>query len=144
MRGADLEHEVQFFRQAIETYQRENPDEVLVSDYRRAFSKFPNDCCKSASHMLAVYLLEKGFNDIKYVVGYRGENSHGWLKVKDDIVDITADQFEREERKVIISSEKVSDFHKQFVKQEEFKCDPNKGAKRKSNEVVEFYINKSV
>jgi hypothetical protein len=62
---------------------------------RDKLASFPKDACGHASVLLALYLQEKGFMDVDYVVGRRGKNgeSHAWLEIGATIIDITADQF---------------------------------------------------
>ena len=98
------------FRHALELYQAENPELVLSSDPARALSKFPHDCCKSASYMLG-YALSKVFppEDLRYVMGVGGR--HGWLECGEFLMDITADQFDDEDRTVIVTPWEESEWH---------------------------------
>jgi hypothetical protein len=112
-----LKSEVAQFREALESYQNENPDVVLVSDPARLGAKFPNHCCKTASFLLLHFLQEyREYNEVRYVDGYAGRDSHGWLKVNDYYVDITPDQdlFADESRPVIVEESGSSAFHQRF------------------------------
>lgn len=78
------------FRRAIETAKANNePGEF--------FRKFPVGQCGHASDMLVQFLIDKGIGPITYVNGtYYGSfgrvmQSHTWLVVDEQIIDITGD-----------------------------------------------------
>jgi len=77
---------------------------------KRKFSAFPKDCCGHASVLLALYLSDSGFADVRYVYnGRRGlsiDDSHAWVEVGRIIVDITADQFADNPSPVIATEER--------------------------------------
>lgn len=79
--------------------------------------RFPSGCCGLTCRVMGPWLLETisqfQYDDYEYVCGYIGKNSHAWLEVKGIIVDITADQFDGVEEKVIVTESK--DFHSQFT-----------------------------
>ena len=92
---------------------------------------FPNSCCKLSCQILAYYLSENSivpqaeitfivnatrqWNGCKWISGNMFEKnvqSHTWLRIKNWEVDITADQFNDQTRKIII--EKKSKWHRTF------------------------------
>jgi hypothetical protein len=83
------------FRRAIENCNK--------SILPKSFHSFPKGSCCDASIILAHYLKEKGFGDFDYVSGIRMEKLHGWLRQKEIIIDITADQFADNDEKVIVT-----------------------------------------
>jgi hypothetical protein len=68
-----------------------------------SFISFPKGSCGDASLILAHYLKEKGLGEFDYILGGRMGKSHGWLKQAEFIIDITADQFEDNNEKVIVT-----------------------------------------
>ena len=134
-----LEKESRFFRHAIERYQDDYPDEVLVSDPARINSKFPHDCCKSASWMLGHHLSNNGFENIQYANGHRSEESHGWLEIEGVIVDITADQFADEDRPVIVARSDESGFHAEMERQQRFPWKPSEVHAEKAQDIISHY-----
>jgi len=66
------------------------------------FSRFPRGCCGDTSLILAKYLDEKRFGVAYYVPGMLGPQSHGWLELDGWIIDITADQFDSIEDKILV------------------------------------------
>jgi hypothetical protein len=80
---------------------------------KRKFSAFPKDCCGHASVLLALYLRDEGFADVRYVYnGRRSPDSHAWVEVGGIIVDITADQFTDNPNAVIVTEERS--WHSRF------------------------------
>ena len=51
---------------------------------------------------------------VSYAWGERNNESHGWLIYDGRIVDLTADQFDDEERKVIVEPVEDSEWHQSF------------------------------
>jgi hypothetical protein len=82
------------FRSAIERLGQHSFNHTSL-----AVTKFPGGCCDDASILLARYLEENGYESVNLIHGSNGGednelNSHDWLMVGDNIVDITADQFD--------------------------------------------------
>lgn len=99
-----LEREAVRFRAAIVEYVRRHPEDRFTTDYINPLrGSFPTGCCKSTSWMLGHHLKLLGVGEeIRYSWGRRGEATHGWLVVDVMIVDVTADQFDDEDRPVIV------------------------------------------
>jgi hypothetical protein len=64
---------------------------------------FPNGACGDASLLLAKYFEHHEHGQFDYVLGQRNGHSHAWLQQGDLIADITADQFEDQDRPVIVT-----------------------------------------
>ncbi len=85
---------------------------------------FPGGACETTSILLGHYLLSKGYETtVVYASRYERdyaylddeietEKGHVWLNINDNIIDITADQFEDCNLSVIVSDN--SDFHDTF------------------------------
>ncbi|WCL50819.1 hypothetical protein [Leptospira sp. GIMC2001] len=89
------------FRSAIEKIRKN----LSVS-----FINFPRGSCGYATILLGTYLLENNLGQFFYTLGdYHSSNnewsSHAWLQQGELIVDITADQFEEIEQKVIVTKD---------------------------------------
>jgi hypothetical protein len=99
------------FRKAIEEAKHDFPDYL-----KRKFASFPEQTCGHASTLLALYLMERGFNEVQQVFnGCRGKNcdeSHAWLEVGGLIVDITADQFSDRIEPVVVTRDHT--WHSEF------------------------------
>lgn len=70
-----------------------------------SFENFPRGSCGDTSVLLGTYLSEKGLGDFNYISGGKkiGKwSSHAWLEQNGLIIDITADQFEDQDLKVIV------------------------------------------
>lgn len=71
-------------------------------------SLFPIACCEYSSMMLARFLVEKKGYNIANILMIKGQSIsdmrqlHLWLKVNGIMVDITARQFNEDERSIII------------------------------------------
>ena len=76
---------------------------------------FPKGACGIASILLAHWLREKGVEDLEYVSGTCGDQSHGWLETDAFIIDITLDQFDPAFSNVYIGQS--TDKHNEFVDQ---------------------------
>ena len=81
--------------------------------------KFPRGSCEISSVILGLYLKSKGYENVFQGVGNRpipndmNKSNHVWLVLNNEIiVDITADQFNDCEERVIVGRE--SKFHKTF------------------------------
>nr|WP_320015057.1 hypothetical protein [uncultured Desulfobacter sp.] len=79
------------------------------------FGNFPCGACGNTSDILSKWLQSKGFKNIKYVSGQRGNTSHGWLEIEGIIIDITSDQFEDGLGDVYIGTNRI--FHDTFLNQ---------------------------
>lgn len=69
---------------------------------------FPRGSCGDASVLLARYLTDHGEPGFCYFCGDRRKpegdyGSHGWLQREELIVDITADQFDEIDQRVIVT-----------------------------------------
>jgi hypothetical protein len=95
------------FRNAIE-----NCDKTLLPD---SFACFPKGSACDAAFILSQFLKEEGFGNFNYVSGHRKGITHTWLCNDEVQVDITADQFDDNNRKVIVM--KNSDWHVTFSSQ---------------------------
>jgi hypothetical protein len=114
---AVLEQEAIRFRAATEECVRLHPEDRFTTDYMNPLrGTFPVGCCKSTAWMFGHHLTRLAWADeISYVWGERGNETHGWLMVDGFIVDLTADQFEDENRKVIVAPDGESHWHATFA-----------------------------
>lgn len=81
-------------------------------------SGFPAACCDDSSMLLAAFLADNGYPDARRVLGVRGGQNeelskHVWLQVGEDLVDITADQFDGYDLAPVICTTSTP-FHKSF------------------------------
>jgi hypothetical protein len=83
--------------------------------------KFPAGACGDCSLIVGTYLIKNGFENVEYVVGVDGDQSHAWLECDGFIVDITADQFGNGINPVIVTKDKS--WHSKFADQERNVCD---------------------
>ena len=83
------------FRSAIV----ESDPELLVVDLQN----FPYGACGNASLLLAKYLENNECGKFDYILGKREGKSHAWLQNGSLIVDITADQFQDQNKTVIVT-----------------------------------------
>ena len=114
-------------RKVMENHKHELDDSL--------FDKFPIGACGNTSFIFGKWLKEKGFKEVKYVVGYRKKwKSHAWLEINGLIIDITADQFEEGMEPIFIG--KNRDFHDTFENQ--VKSEPTT---RTIKEVYEIFYN---
>ncbi|SUI78782.1 Uncharacterised protein [Shewanella putrefaciens] len=86
----DLLEEVTFIRQKIES--------ITTVDKCFFSSDFPINACKHASMLLCYHLLKNGYNKALFLVfGVSkmrdGEVGHWWIESEENLIDITADQF---------------------------------------------------
>lgn len=93
--------------------------EKLVIEFRRAldqidwssmpcgFKEFPTGTCGDISDILAEHLYQNGIENVTYVCGRSNGGIHAWLEVDGTAIDVTADQFEDMEDKVLIQSPEV-------------------------------------
>ncbi|MFW5794860.1 MAG: hypothetical protein ACOCV1_05210 [Bacillota bacterium] len=90
------------FRKAIEF--------TSSKDLIITLQNFPKGSCGDASLLLARYLQENDISPIYYTYGIKSTSkksispSHAWLKYKDLIIDITANQFDEISKKVIVTT----------------------------------------
>ena len=70
------------------------------------FRAFPMGACGDTCLLLGTYLHELGYGRVDYVFGQKGRQSHAWLEMGDIIIDITADQFEKDIDPVLITRDK--------------------------------------
>jgi len=72
-----------------------------------SLADFPSESCADASFLLGTYLKDNGINGFILIKGKRGESisieTHYWLEHGDMIVDITADQFDEINERVVIT-----------------------------------------
>lgn len=100
------------FRLGIEQLKKNNQ-----LDKFDPFLNFPKGCCGDASELLSKFLKE---NDIetKYITGEEGRQSHAWLEYDEFIIiDITADQFDTDKEKVVVTTDK--NWHLRFQERKE-------------------------
>lgn len=106
------------FRDELENYYRRNPDVNHSTNFLDPTrGSFPLDHCKAASLMFGEYLSNHcgiDSDQLNYARGTRNDEIHGWLIYDGWIVDLTSDQFDNEERKVIVEAEGDSTWHKSF------------------------------
>lgn len=80
------------------------------------FRDFPRGSCGDTCLLLAKYLQDVGLGIFSYVVDiYQDDQNHythAWLKQRNVIVDITADQFNDIQQKVIVTTN--SNWYKKF------------------------------
>lgn len=119
-----LEDVVPRFRQALEQYYQLHPTISHSTNPKLpVLARFPEDHCKSASMMLGVYLIEHcGIRPerVRYVWGTRGAETHGWIQCAGLIIDITADQFDDQDRSVIIERPTNANWHSTFAGQKKY------------------------
>jgi len=93
------------FRSAIE---KTEPSDFATSPW---FENFPRGCCGDSSELLSKFLFDKGF-ETNYVWGMHRGQSHAWLEYHDYYIDITADQFNDIDERVMITLDKS--WHSKF------------------------------
>jgi hypothetical protein len=86
------------------------------------FRYFPKGSCGDTCLILGQYLKDSNLGVLKYILGktYKDNqnySTHAWLKQSQVIVDITADQFNNVQQKVIVTTN--SNWHKKFHIQSE-------------------------
>jgi hypothetical protein len=82
---------------------------------------FPHRCCHSATRLLVLYFHENGLSGFTEVTAdlYKSglsndeEERHVWLEKGGVVVDITADQFDTANEKVIVT--RASDWHSSMI-----------------------------
>jgi len=101
----------------VATKFRTELEEYCASTHYPTLERFPNGACGDAVLLLGTYLFEIGEAPFDKVCGLRGAAeegkelpSHAWFERDDLIIDITADQFEDMDEKVIIR--RGSEWHK--------------------------------
>lgn len=91
-------------------------DRVDWADMPEGMQGFPKGCCHRISEVLARYLHSYGVENIEYVHSLVPEakslETHCWLEVDGVAIDITADQFDGVDEKVLIQSPSV--WHSEF------------------------------
>jgi hypothetical protein len=88
---------VTVFRAAIEKC---DPKSLTVE-----FDDFPRGSCGDAALLLAKYLEQNNCGKFYYILGERSGKSHAWLKQRNVIIDITADQFYDNSEAVIVTTD---------------------------------------
>lgn len=74
---------------------------------------FPKGTCGDAAFLLGYHLNKLGYEPLLYVSGYKGDDSHAWIQMKDLIIDITADQYECIDEEVIVTID--DKWHREFI-----------------------------
>jgi len=97
------------FRKALVAVVQENTEAQL---FGFPICEFPRGACGEASMLLATYYREQHCGAFEYYFGIRNGRSHAWLGRGNLIIDITADQFEDEDRPVIVTTD--HSWHNQF------------------------------
>ena len=65
---------------------------------------FPKDCCHHAAALLRLYLFDQGLGLFDKAEGRRPDGrEHVWVRQNDIVIDITADQFDEGQAKVIVT-----------------------------------------
>lgn len=82
--------------------------------------RFPNGCCGNVSPILGTFLTARSCGEFELIEGIRGARgidfrSHAWLRQRELVVDITADQFEEIGDTVIVTDH--SPWHDGFSQQ---------------------------
>lgn len=126
---SDLERFGLRFRRALERYLRDNPEVNLSTNWvNPTRGSFPLDCCKATSWMLGLVLSKTlGLAGLQYVCGERGSESHGWLQCGDLLIDLTADQFDDQNREVIVTQVNDSTWHDSFRPHHHHPCSLRSG-----------------
>jgi len=85
------------------------------------FENFPVNSCGDVSILLAEYLIDSGYGTPIYVVGELVEHprvlSHAWIELDGVVADITADGFDPNAPRVIVTEKSV--WHNQFSRFDE-------------------------
>ena len=72
-----------------------------------SLADFPNCSCADASILLGTYFKDNGIDGFNLIKGKRGEGksleTHYWLEKDDMLVDITADQFEDINERIVVT-----------------------------------------
>lgn len=108
-----IEEIVSKFRLAIE---HSNKDKLIIS-----LHKFPKGSCLDATLLLGTYLRSLGLGEFLYESGWRENHSHAWLEKDGLIIDITADQFEDQNIRTIVTYN--SAWHSSFKKDKQGNAD---------------------
>jgi hypothetical protein len=107
----EIRNHAQLFRSAIES---------CKNKLSIPFKDFPSGSCGATTDILGVYLCEKGYGKFNYICASENKiyaSSHAWLEKDRLIVDITADQFEDQNNKVIVTAQ--SSWHEnKFINKE--------------------------
>ncbi len=92
------------FREALESWLAQHPEVNLSTNFiAPTRGTFPLDCCKATSLMFGQHLLRSiDSSRLKLVNGWRDEQSHLWLQCDDIFVDLTADQFDDQDHRVLV------------------------------------------
>ncbi|MEK7763332.1 MAG: hypothetical protein AAB433_17285 [Nitrospirota bacterium] len=99
---------------------------IIATDFRRAFEDndlskapgflphFPEGCCSWATWMIGHFLKFEMYQSVEEINAERASQNgtipHAWLSADGIIIDITSDEFEDSEARVIVS--RNSDWHK--------------------------------
>lgn len=87
---------------------------------RSVYDDYPNGWCGIMSNSIGTWLKKKyPHKTILYICGNRKKDdvsfSHAWIKYRNIIIDVTANQFPDCKEPVIVRKERKQDFHSQFV-----------------------------
>ncbi len=104
---ARIFEEASKFRAALEL--------VSAIPNNKEFRGFPMGVCLLSSVNLGVHLNTLNSGEYRLVVAKRGLHVHVWLMGEELIIDITADQFDDQESKVIVESVGCSTWHDLWV-----------------------------
>ena len=95
---------------------------VIATDFRNAFEDsdlskapgflphFPEGCCSWSTWMIGHFLKFEMCHSVEEINAERASLPHAWLSADGIIIDITSDEFEDSEARVIVS--RNSDWHK--------------------------------
>lgn len=117
----------QYVREEVEAYLKSTEKTINTDPYNPDL-KFPERCCKGASHILGLIMNENlEMKNVKYVWGTSQElGTHGWIEYDSILLDITIDQFDFSNKTLVVEKGK-SDFHTKFKNQEKFEIDVREG-----------------
>ena len=119
-----IQFEAEVFRGVLEEYFANHPEVSISTNWITTIkNKFPIDHCKATSFLFGYYLIKKcGIkpNELFYVWGTRLGETHGWLRYRNLLVDLTCDQFTDQKSSIIVIEREMSLWHKSFLDQREF------------------------
>ena len=112
------------FRHAIES--------LDATDYESSshFKEFPKGCCGDSSDLLRHHLYSVDITS-EYICGMDKNGSHAWLESNGFIIDITADQFDEINERIIITKDRR--WHSTFKNQHREK-EKNDGFNKRARE----------
>ena len=103
------------------------------------FRCFPKGSCGDTCLILAKYLKDSDLGIFNYILAKDNQNysTHAWLKQNQIIVDITADQFNNIQQKVIVNTN--SNWHEKFYIESETPADLERYDRYTQAELLDCY-----